>query len=121
MVLSNAGEEDGQGGEVNGLMSYWKNLAVVLFGCLCLFVFDMCERGVQLQVAQSSLLSVLDDALIAEPLLLHLGDRHWNQPRPRLHHPRGHLRRPLLHLPLLHDQEGLPHDLQQGDQLPAHG
>merc|ERR1719195_1514955 len=43
------GEEDGQGGEVNGLMSYWKNLAVVLFGCLCLFVFDMCERGVQLQ------------------------------------------------------------------------
>ena len=44
------GEEDGQG-EVNGLMSYWKNLAVVLFGCLCLFVFDMCERGVQLQVA----------------------------------------------------------------------
>ena len=43
------GEEDGQG-EVNGLMSYWKNLAVVLFGCLCLFVFDMCERGVQLQV-----------------------------------------------------------------------
>ena len=43
------GEEDGQG-EVNGLISYWKNLAVVLFGCLCLFVFDMCERGVQLQV-----------------------------------------------------------------------
>ena len=53
MVLSNAGEEDGQGGEVNGLMSYWKNLAVVLFGCLCLFVFDMCERGVQLQVNET--------------------------------------------------------------------
>ena len=33
----------------NGLIGYWKNLAVVLFGCLCLFVFDMCERGVQLQ------------------------------------------------------------------------
>ena len=45
----NTGEGDEQG-EVNGLMSYWKNLAVVLFGCLCLFVFDMCERGVQLQV-----------------------------------------------------------------------
>ena len=36
-------------GESQGLIGYWKNLAVVLFGCLCLFVFDMCERGVQLQ------------------------------------------------------------------------
>lgn len=36
-------------GETKGLLGYWKNLAVVLFGCLCLFVFDMCERGVQLQ------------------------------------------------------------------------
>ena len=36
-------------GESKGLLGYWKNLAVVLFGCLCLFVFDMCERGVQLQ------------------------------------------------------------------------
>jgi len=35
--------------ESPGLIGYWKNLAVVLFGCLCLFVFDMCERGVQLQ------------------------------------------------------------------------
>lgn len=36
-------------GEPNGLSAYWKNLSVVLFGCLCLFIFDMCERGVQLQ------------------------------------------------------------------------
>ena len=36
-------------GDPNGLAAYWKNLSVVLFGCLCLFVFDMCERGVQLQ------------------------------------------------------------------------
>jgi len=36
-------------GEPNGLSAYWKNLSVVLFGCMCLFVFDMCERGVQLQ------------------------------------------------------------------------
>ena len=36
-------------GEPNGLSAYWKNLSVVLFGCTCLFVFDMCERGVQLQ------------------------------------------------------------------------
>jgi len=36
-------------GEAKGLVGYWRNLAVVLFGCLCLFVFDMCERGVQLQ------------------------------------------------------------------------
>ena len=57
-MVSNAGEEDGQGGEVNGLMSYWKNLAVVLFGCLCLFVFDMCERGVQLQVDETVILTL---------------------------------------------------------------
>lgn len=36
-------------GDPNGIFAYWKNLSVVLFGCLCLFVFDMCERGVQLQ------------------------------------------------------------------------
>jgi len=36
-------------GEPNGISAYWKNLSVVLFGCLCLFVFDMCELGVQLQ------------------------------------------------------------------------
>jgi hypothetical protein len=36
-------------GEANGLAAYWRNLSVVLLGCLCLFIFDMCERGVQLQ------------------------------------------------------------------------
>ena len=36
-------------GEKNGLVAYWRKLAVVLFGCTCLFVFDMCERGVQLK------------------------------------------------------------------------
>ena len=37
---------EGKDGEPpQGLIGYWKNLAVVLFGCLCLFVFDMCERG----------------------------------------------------------------------------
>ncbi len=41
--------EDGEAGERNGIFAYWKKLAVVLFGCLCLFVFDMCERGVQLR------------------------------------------------------------------------
>merc|ERR1719150_2028871 len=40
--------DDGTG-EKNGLVAYWKKLAVVMFGCLCLFVFDVCERGVQLQ------------------------------------------------------------------------
>ena len=36
-------------GEMQGLFAYWKKLAVVMFGCTCLFVFDMCERGVQLR------------------------------------------------------------------------
>merc|ERR1712226_841468 len=31
------------------LTSYWKHLSAVAFGCICLFVFEMCERGVQLQ------------------------------------------------------------------------
>ena len=39
--------EDGATGEGNGILAYWKKLAVALFGCLCLFVFDMCEKGVQ--------------------------------------------------------------------------
>ena len=42
--------EDGATGEKSGIVAYWKKLAVVLFGCLCLFVFDMCERGVQVQI-----------------------------------------------------------------------
>ena len=41
--------DDGTG-EKNGLVAYWKKLAVVMFGCLCLFIFDVCERGVQLKV-----------------------------------------------------------------------
>ncbi|XP_067679551.1 protein wntless homolog isoform X1 [Haliotis asinina] len=34
--------------ERNKLSVYWKHLAAVIFGCVCLFVFEMCERGVQL-------------------------------------------------------------------------
>ena len=41
--------DDGTG-EKNGLVAYWKKLAIVMFGCLCLFIFDVCERGVQLKV-----------------------------------------------------------------------
>jgi hypothetical protein len=36
-------------GRYHGLLGYWKNLSVVMFGCLCLFIFDLCERGVQLK------------------------------------------------------------------------
>ncbi|XP_023226791.1 protein wntless-like isoform X2 [Centruroides sculpturatus] len=35
--------------ERNRLRSYWRHLSAVAFGCLCLFLFDMCERGVQLK------------------------------------------------------------------------
>eukprot|EP00094_Tigriopus_californicus_P009351 TCALIF_09017-PA protein Name:"Similar to wls Protein wntless (Drosophila sechellia)" AED:0.06 eAED:0.06 QI:0/0/0/1/0.66/0.5/4/0/572 len=36
-------------GEKNGIKAYWKKLAVILFGCSCLLVFDICERGTQLK------------------------------------------------------------------------
>ncbi|XP_037090771.1 protein wntless-like isoform X2 [Pollicipes pollicipes] len=32
----------------NRLAAYWKHLSAVACGCLSLFIFDMCERGVQL-------------------------------------------------------------------------
>ena len=38
-------------GRYHGILGYWKNLSVVMFGCLCLFIFDLCERGVQLKVS----------------------------------------------------------------------
>jgi len=34
--------------ERNHILHYWKHLSAVGFGCICLFVFEMCERGVQL-------------------------------------------------------------------------
>ena len=33
----------------NSLRAYWKHLSAVAIGCLSLFIFDMCERGVQLR------------------------------------------------------------------------
>ncbi|ESP00712.1 hypothetical protein LOTGIDRAFT_112162 [Lottia gigantea] len=32
----------------NNLRSYWKHLTSVVFGCVCMFVFEMCEKGMQL-------------------------------------------------------------------------
>lgn len=36
-------------GERNTLKIYWKHLSAVVVGCVSLFVFDVCERGVQLR------------------------------------------------------------------------
>lgn len=36
-------------GERNSLKIYWKHLSAVVVGCISLFVFDVCERGVQLR------------------------------------------------------------------------
>lgn len=36
-------------GERNTLKIYWKHLSAVVVGCISLFVFDVCERGVQLR------------------------------------------------------------------------
>ncbi|XP_038218281.1 protein wntless [Zerene cesonia] len=33
----------------NTLRKYWRHLSAVLLGCVSLFVFDMCERGIQLR------------------------------------------------------------------------
>lgn len=35
-------------GEKNCLKMYWKHLSTVVIGCLCLLIFDLFERGVQL-------------------------------------------------------------------------
>ncbi|XP_064476876.1 protein wntless-like [Ornithodoros turicata] len=35
--------------ERNKLRSYWKHLSAVITGCICLFIFDLCERGIQLR------------------------------------------------------------------------
>ncbi|GLV43238.1 wntless [Carabus blaptoides fortunei] len=36
-------------GERNTLKIYWRHLSAVVVGCISLFVFDLCERGVQLR------------------------------------------------------------------------
>lgn len=33
----------------NSLKQYWRHLSAVAMGCISLFIFDMCERGVQLR------------------------------------------------------------------------
>ena len=35
--------------ERKGLRGYWKQLSCVGGGCLSMFIFDMCERGIQLR------------------------------------------------------------------------
>ncbi|KAH0948677.1 hypothetical protein HN011_002944 [Eciton burchellii] len=38
-----------EGEQSNSIKCYWRHLSAVGIGCLSLFVFDMCERGVQLR------------------------------------------------------------------------
>ncbi|XP_029164188.1 protein wntless [Nylanderia fulva] len=38
-----------EGEQSNSLKCYWRHLSAVGTGCLSLFIFDMCERGVQLR------------------------------------------------------------------------
>lgn len=38
-----------QESQKNHLRSYWKHLSGVAVGCISLFIFDLCERGVQLK------------------------------------------------------------------------
>ncbi len=46
--------ETGETGERAGLRAYWKSLSMVAFGCSCLLVFDLWERGLQLRSPFSS-------------------------------------------------------------------
>ncbi|XP_059470614.1 protein wntless isoform X2 [Neocloeon triangulifer] len=43
-----AGEHLMENEDHNTLRAYWKHLSAVVIGCISLFVFDVCERGVQL-------------------------------------------------------------------------
>lgn len=38
-----------ENGERNTLKLYWRHLSAVVVGCVSLFIFDLCERGVQLK------------------------------------------------------------------------
>lgn len=38
-----------ESGEKNSLKIYWRHLMAVVTGCISLFLFDICERGVQLR------------------------------------------------------------------------
>ncbi|CRK99287.1 CLUMA_CG012559, isoform A [Clunio marinus] len=38
-----------ESGEKNSLKIYWRHLMAVVIGCISLFLFDICERGVQLR------------------------------------------------------------------------
>lgn len=38
-----------ESGEKNSLKIYWRHLMAVVVGCVSLFLFDICERGVQLR------------------------------------------------------------------------
>ena len=38
-----------ESGERNSLKAYWRHLTAVITGCVSLFLFDICERGVQLR------------------------------------------------------------------------
>ncbi|KAK2589041.1 hypothetical protein KPH14_001881 [Odynerus spinipes] len=44
-----AGEHLMEGDQRNSLKCYWRHLSAVGIGCMSLFIFDMCERGVQLR------------------------------------------------------------------------
>lgn len=38
-----------ESGEKNSLKIYWRHLSAVVVGCISLFLFDICERGIQLR------------------------------------------------------------------------
>ena len=49
--------------ERNRLAGYWKQLSGVIFGCICLFVFEMCERFGVLYIHNSKLTFIVYNLL----------------------------------------------------------
>lgn len=100
-------------GEKSTLKSYWRHLSAVAVGCVSLFLFDMCERGVQLRNPFYSIWVSRIGSNVAVSRTTLLVQKNLNPNHPMLilpawfHHPRGNLRRSVLPLPVLHGLEGV--------------
>lgn len=97
-----------ESGERNSLKIYWRHLLAVITGCVSLFLFDICERGIQLRnpfysiwvsrfgskIAVSKFLTILFNEILNYLIFLDVLHSTWSCVCCR-----------LLHFPLLHGLE----------------